>query len=320
MPAFAPSRTIRLSPAYDGPGERREALWDLVVTNAPYPLMMALAGYDMDAGDFAAMPWFRRYWALEGQVLVPEAAPFFHSTRFLDAAREVSGSGHVRPARMMVNLMGPMAPGVAHLDTPTFRATGPVPLWMKLVMGASGLFERWWVPVCGAVSWFYDGGAGEYEYWPDGPGAPSRAETAPFGNVAVLADNDRMFHRVGAVAPHAARLAPGSVSGRAELHRTGGGPPAGWRIVDGDTVTELAPDTVRVSILWAALCFPDAAAEARFEDHTDDLTVEHITDVFHVDLTRRGVPHEVPVDPATDDAWIRLLNREYPIPTFSPRE
>ena len=76
----------------------------------------------------------------------------------------------------------------------------PLPLWLRIEMDASELFERWRFQVCGAVSWFgYDGPGGEYEYWPDGPDAPSASEEPPFDNVAVFGDNDFMFHRVGAI-------------------------------------------------------------------------------------------------------------------------
>ena len=121
------TRTVRVEPAYDD----RDRLWSLIC-DQEYRLMMSLAGYDLGAVDHAAMPWFREYWALRGECLRPGAEPFFESRRFVEAAQEVAQTEFVRPDRMMVNLMGPMAAGVPHLDTPTFRLGEPVPLWLLL--------------------------------------------------------------------------------------------------------------------------------------------------------------------------------------------
>ena len=75
----------------------------------------------------------------------------------------------------MVNVMGPMAAGYRHADLPTYRGIPhQTPLWFPMVMGVSGLFERWAVRVAGALTWFYDGADGEYEYWPQASTSPPR--------------------------------------------------------------------------------------------------------------------------------------------------
>jgi hypothetical protein len=214
----------------------------------------------------------------------------------------------------MVNLMGPMDTGAAHLDTPTFRSE-PLPLWLRLEMGASELFEPWRIPVCGAVSWFfYEGPGGEYEYWPEGTDAPSACEGAPFGNVAVFGDNDRMFHRVGAIGTPADRLPAGSVSGAATLHHRGDGT---WAIEDGDSMLALDASRLRVSILWTAMTFDSAEEQRLLEDGEDLLTLEQVTETFARDLHVRGEAFAPPDDPATDPAWVHVLERVHPLPTFA---
>jgi hypothetical protein len=42
----------------------------------------------------------------------------------------------------------------------------------------------------GAIAWFYDGPGGGFDYWPDGPTGPMQTESAPFDNVAIVADTD----------------------------------------------------------------------------------------------------------------------------------
>ena len=215
---------------------------------------------------------------------------------------------------MMVNLMGPMDVGAAHLDTPTFRAE-PLPLWLRLEMGASGRFERWRIPVCGAVSWFYhDGPGAEYEYWPEGPHAPSWCERPPFGNVAVFGDNDKMFHRVGTIGTPSDRLAPGSLSGAGELRYRGEGP---WEITDGTSMVTLESRRLRVSILWTAMCFDTAEDLDLFQNHEDLLTIERVTQMFADDLRKRGEHVDVPQDPTNDRGWVQTLEKFYPLPTFS---
>jgi hypothetical protein len=306
------SRTRRLADAYDDP----DAVWHLVTDGAPYQLMMSLAGYAMTTVDHAAMPWFRKYWAINRELVVTEAAELFTSSRFLDTARELMGTEHVLPYQQMVNLMGPMDAGAAHLDTPTFRSE-PLPLWLRLEMGASELFERWRVPVCGAVSWFfYDGPGGEYEYWPDGTDAPSAAERAPFGNLAVFGDNDRMFHRVGPIGTASDHLPAGSLSGAAELHHRTDGT---WAIEDDDSTIALDASQLRVSILWTAMCFRSAEELRLLQDGDDLLTLEQVTETFAHDLAARGERFELPADPSTDPAWVQRLEREYPLPTFAAR-
>jgi hypothetical protein len=189
--------------------------------------------------------------------------------------------------------MGPQAAGARHVDTPTFRGLkrSEVPVWLLVVMGSSGLFEAWRVRVAGALTWFYDRDDGEYEYWPHGVDALSQVARGPFGNVALVADNDLMPHRVGAIG--AADDGAWTITGRG----TGA-----QRVEDGD---------VRVSILWKALTFVDAADARRFDDHEDDLDVATIVRVLRDDLQARGIELGEPTDPFTDPDWSRALTRTY---------
>lgn len=73
-------------------------------------------------------------------------------------------------------------------------------------MGRSELFESWRIIQAGAVSWFYDGPGGNFEYWPEGLDGRMLSEQAPFRNVAIMADNDRLYHRIGRVGAPDARF------------------------------------------------------------------------------------------------------------------
>src|SRR5262245_58096117 len=182
--AIAPP--VWVEPAYAD----RDAVARLVRDRAPHQLMAAAAGYgEMMGGDVS--PWFRSSWALDGRTpdgdpVDAEIAALLHHEPFVEAARALYGADVVRPATLLVNLMGPMASGVPQVDTPTFRGLPrhAVPVWLLVAMGASGLFSRWSVRVAGAITWFYDGAGGELEYWPEGTDGPSAVVAGPFGNGA----------------------------------------------------------------------------------------------------------------------------------------
>jgi hypothetical protein len=176
-------------------------------------------------------------------------------------------------------------------------------------MGASGLFDRWAVRVAGALSWFYGGGDGEYEYWPDGTDALSARIPAPFGNEALIADNDRMPHRVGAIGDPAEFAARAHVAADSALDAD----PGGGRTITGpqDGPRPLADHEIRVSILWKALTFAHRADARRFDDHVDDLDLGTVVRTIHADLARRGPALDEPADPLADPEWSRLVATTY---------
>jgi hypothetical protein len=279
--------------------------------------MAGLAGY-REYGMMSAMPWFREHWALDGRPLIPGIDEMLHSPIFSDGARQVFGGGIVRPMTLLINLMGPMPTGVPHIDTPSFRGAERTnfPLWMLLVMGASGLFQHWSLSLAGVVSWFYDGEGGDFEYWPDGEKAPSHCERPPFGNIAIVTDSDRMYHRVGAIGRPQEYLPKGTISADAQLSPDASG---GWRIIDGGKVRAVYKSRqLRVSLLWKAIVFPDGAAAAAFDDHSDDITIERAVNIFGADLHARGIKFSEPADPAHDQQWSRTLVSTYPLPSFKP--
>ena len=52
----------------------------------------------------------------------------------------------------------------------------------------------------GALTWSFAGPGGNCEYWPEGFDGPMFMEQLPFGNVAIMADEDRLYHRLGRLA------------------------------------------------------------------------------------------------------------------------
>jgi len=169
--------------------------------------------------------------------------------------------------------------------------------------------------VAGVLTWFYNGEGGDFEYWPEGEHAPSMRERPPFGNVAVVTDSDRMYHRVGAIGRPDQYLPEGSISASAKLQLKDNG---GWQIIDGGKVRVIyEPGQIRVSLLWKAIVFENEAAAAAFEDHSDDITLERATDIFCADLGARAIKFKEPSDPIRDPQWPRTLVAAYPLRSFN---
>ena len=132
--------------------------------------------------------------------LAAGAEVILHNPRLLRAASRLFG-GEVIPNTVAVNVTAPMPAGNIHVDVPSFRGADRdrYPMQLLQAMAASGLFEDWRVAEAGAVWWNYQGPGGAYAYWPDGLGGPMRSEHPPFINAALVADNNRMYHRIGPI-------------------------------------------------------------------------------------------------------------------------
>jgi hypothetical protein len=173
-------------------------------------------------------------------------------------------------------------------------------------MGSSGQFEAWRVIQAGAISWFYEGTGGNFDYWPEGLDGPMLSEQPPFSNVALVADNDRMYHRIGAIGDPNAELP--RISASAHTQPDGDG---NWVILENGEIRATYPSqAIRLSVVWKA------AVRDR-ELSTDNLTLDRIMAIFAADLRHRSVDFQVPSDPLADTAWILLLQRIYAGPTDS---
>jgi hypothetical protein len=301
------ARPIRIEPAFDD----REFVRALFDRHAPYRAVAAYLpdGFDdvVDARPVDAVnPWFRETWALGGRALIDGVEVILGNPHFLEAARALFPSARIVPKLVVVNVNAPMPGGVPHVDVPVFRGVNREDFALRLLMamGASGLFERWRVIQAGAVAWFYDGPGGGFEYWPDGPSGPMRTESAPFGNVAIVADSDRMYHRIGRIGPSDAVPPRMSASAEIRLDRNGG-----WSIFEQKECRARFPrEAVRLSAVWKAEVQPESSSSVE----PDHLSAPRIFEILQHDLRQRGVSC------ATDDLrllqdplWIECVYRLY---------
>jgi len=313
IPAVRPTTQIappvRLERAFDDPG----GVLELFRRGAPYK---TIAAVQRQPDERPCSAWFRNFWALGGKVVFEGAEPFFHNPNFIEAARRAFRAEVVRPWAMMTNLNLPADGAPPHLDLPFFRGVHQreVPGWMLTPMGYSGLFHEWAIPVASAITWFYGGEGGEFEYWPDGLDAPSRVVGPPYSNTSVLADNEYMYHRVGPTGSPDEYWGLNSMPYHARL---GLDPSGDWEVREGDRVIARLPyRKVRLSVLWKAFCFETRAMADSYDDHSHDLTPEMVTTIFCDDLSRRGIPFRRPADPFNDPDWRQLLFDVYGAPDY----
>ena len=211
------------------------------------------------------------------------------------------------PSTVAVNVSAPMPAGAIHVDVPSFRGADRdrYPMQLLQAMAASGLFEDWRVAEAGAVWWSYQGRGGAYDYWPDGLDGPMRSEHPPFANSALVADNNRMYHRIGQIGDPA--TAPAALSAAAQISHHASG---GWIISDTSRTPVCYDDRdMRISILWKAQVRPGPGSAA-----AAPLTPELITEIISADLTRRGVQASARMPSLSDQGWLDLVHSTYYVP------
>ncbi len=263
------------------------------------------------AGAVPVAPVFRGDWAFDGRV-EPGVEPLLRHETFIEAARTLFGAEIVRPHTVYVNLTWqiPFPQGRGHVDIPTFRGFDrtTVPVTFLTIIGQSGLFEAERVKVATAVSWFYRGSDGGFEYWPDGPEGDRVVLEGDIFNTAVVGDNDFMWHRVRAVGRPEDGMA--SLSLDSELVRRD---EATWGIVDGSAdVATFEASRLRVSLSWKADVFADEADRRRHDNHDDDLSLDTVFDRIRSDLASRGLDSSIPTeDPLRDPSFISRLQDAY---------
>jgi hypothetical protein len=319
MPSFTPARPVFVDEVLDDPS----LVPQLIRAGGRYPTvqrylrnlteMAALsdAGRRRDGShhqrgaSMPVAPWFRGDLAID-RALVPGVEAFFDNERLANAARSVFGTDDVEPFQVYLNLNPPMPrvdPG--HVDVPSFRGfdRSTEPVWLLVTMLKSGLFERWYVPTATAVAWYYEGEAGGFRFWGDGPDAPP-TDLACRSNTALVGDNDRMFHSVARVGPKdAAPLWGLGMDATIALEDDA------YVIRDGDSVrARYAYGEVRVSVSWKARVFRTGDDRARFEEGYDRLDLETVERTFIDALRARGVECEPPSDLRTDEPFMRRLN------------
>lgn len=300
-------KTIRIDRVFEDPA----AIRALVERHGPYRAMASYlplsATVDQQTSNVA--PWFRGTWAANGRPLVDGAELVLYHPPFIEAAARLFETSDVIPNTIAVNVNAPMPAGAVHVDIPSFRGAtrDRYPIQLLQAMGSSGLFERWRIVEAGAVVWFYDGAGGAFDYWPRGLEGAMRSERAPLTNRALVADNDRMYHRIGCVGEPSPATPALSRDARIE-HRGADG----WCVTEGGRdVRRYVDDEIRISILWKGRIDSTTAGVA------DDLTPDHIAERFGRDLGSRGIAAATSASALRDSGWLDLVHATYYTPIDS---
>jgi hypothetical protein len=295
---------IRIDKVFDDPLEIRT----LVERHGPYRAMTAYLPASPKrpaAAEARVLPWFRGTWAMNGQPLVDGAKAILENLHFRRVASQLFNQIDVMPNTVLVNVNAPMPAGAIHVDIPSFHgaARDSYPIQLLQAMGNSGLFEPWRILEAGAVVWFYEGLGGAFEYWPSGLDRPMLSEHPPFTNRALVADNDRMYHRIGWIGDPDP-LIP-AITRDSQIKHVAGG----WAITDrGRTVQTYTDEQIRISIVWKGRVKRGFGSS----DHAESpLTFDRIMQVFVRDLNSRGIEVPTPTSPLSDKGWLDLVHSTY---------
>jgi hypothetical protein len=132
-----------------------------------------------------------------------------------------------------------------------------------------------------------------------------RSEYPPFTNSALVADNNRMYHRIGWIGDTAA-VSP-RPSAAAQISHD---PDGGWIISDtGRAPVRYEDRDIRISILWKARVRPGPES-----DTAAPLRPQTIIEIISADLTRRGVQAPGHVASLSDQGWLDLVHSAYYLP------
>lgn len=300
-PSYMRSRPVRMDKVFDDP----EAILALVRELAPFDTVGCYYNGGIADPEGTDPPWF---------LVEPDCPLLVQNHNWIAAARQAFDAGIVKPIRCVVNLNPPAPGSPPHLDLPVFRgfSAPQMPIWLLMSMANSGLFLDWLVPLASCIAWFWRGAGGEFEYWPEGPKGSSLRVRPPMWNTGVMADNEAMWHRVGAIGTAQQQVSsPATVPGDARMHGCEGG----WEARRGDRLlARFTNDEVRISFVWKAYVFRDEEHVRSFEDRAYDLDLETVVDMFCADLAGRGLSSRRPADPLGDAGWRRLLQGTYTTP------
>jgi hypothetical protein len=310
-----PRTPVVLDAAVDDP----QRIHDLIDAHQPY---WPVQRYFANSAEYAALsgnsepskmiiaPVFRGNWAFDGEIK-DGVAPLLDHGPFIDAARTLFDADIVRPTTVYVNLTWqlPFPQGAGHTDVPAFRGVDRTtyPITFLTIMGLSGLFEAERVKVATAVSWFYRGSDGGFQYWPQGADGPSVLHEGAIDNTAIVADNDFMWHRVRPTGKPEDGMV--SLTKEAELVRRDA---ATWAILDeGGEKVSFPTEAMRVSLSWKGIAFDDEADRRRHDEHLDDIDLAEVLRRFTDDFGSRGETLVIPDDPTADQDFVRTLSDAY---------
>jgi len=301
-PTAMQMRPVRMDRVFDDP----DAVIRLIERRAPY--LNAAEFHDMP--DTLGGPYTQpRYVArLDDECLL-------QNVNWIQTARDCYSARIIQPYKCILNINGPMAAGMIHVDLPVYRGftQDDAPLWLLMTMTYSRLFQDWMVPIASGLAWFYRGTGGAFVHWPDGVDAPPHREEPPMWNSGLMSDNEYMWHAVGATGTESERAAlKRGLKHSDRLHHAAGGH---WEISDGERVAaRLAPEQVRVSLLWKAYAFFDEDHLASFRKPEMNLTIDRIIDIYRADLAGRGVAIPPSRSVFDDPDWRETLEATYRSP------
>lgn len=249
----------------------------------------------------------------------PVLEKLFESPGFLAGARAVCppGKPFIDPFQFNFIVNAPGQSVATHVDGVYFWGATrfQFPQWLLAAMKFSGLWEDRFVDQIQVVAYVHrwqdwDHKEGKFVYYTDNSGEWHTINPVP--RSANVVDGSKTVHSatvyMESVEP--VRMKPTSKN---SLDYKGDDR---WQIVSDDQVlSNLTTDDLRISVVYRAKCFKDAAEAERFHNQKDSdmLTLDEVLATFKQDMARKGISTD---GLSAFDLGLKILSTyvKYPLP------
>lgn len=269
---------------------------------------------------------------------IPLIDKLFESKAYQDAVKKVCPHSPVLdPFQLGVIVQIPGQTVAMHYDAPWFFGADrmQLPIWLLVVMHASGLFEDIVLPQIQGVAYIHpwevnnltdtqiaDTFGGSFFYYPRGvKSAPERL--APRPGAAILLDGSKCVHGTDRFLPPGSQDTPmlNKDSKPTLVYAAENTPETPtrdtvWNLVsDGKLVTKYKFSELRIALVWRSKCFASAEEKARY-DQTPPLKVDDVLSRLRADLVKRN-RLDKDADIAPIDLATLMLDEyiHYPLPS-----
>eukprot|EP01147_Barroeca_monosierra_P003795 gene3794-8373_t len=241
---------------------------------------------------------------------IPLFEKLFNNSEYKSAVETIChGHPHLEPFQLGIIVQIPGQTVAMHYDAPWFFGADrmTVPIWLLVVMHASGLFHNITVPQIQGVAYIHpwnvenmtdsqiaDTYGGSFFYHSQGPGFPA-GRLAPRPGNAILLDGSKCIHGTDLfLPPNTTSATMLNKDAKPKLVFSPKNSPnvttreSLWDVIsDGKTVATYKFSQLRIALVWRSKCFKSKEEQRKY-DEAPKLKVEEILNVLKDDLIRRN--------------------------------
>jgi hypothetical protein len=225
----------------------------------------------------------------------PLLKQLFASEKFKKAARSTcpADSPHLDPFQFNFIMQVPGQSVAEHIDAPYFWGATrfDFPQWLLAAMTFSGMWQDKFVHQIQTVAYLHewtDDREGDFVYWPQN--APKVETVPPTPRAGATVDGSKVIHAASIYRSN--ERAPFLAKDKKNVLALADQATQSWVLSsDGVPVKNYTWDDLRVTLVYRARCFKDAAEAKKFHDlkDADKMKLSDVLDTFQKDMVKRGV-------------------------------